>query len=174
MTSPKNTFKQRVFSLTTLLQVDAKEDEGTSFIFMSDEAMTKDKLMILIHGSGVVRAGQWARRYLIQRVNKIFFFRKHKSLFLWNIQCRFCKEWLMIIVFFCRLIINNDLNSGTMLPYIRRASQVWSLLSSRYKNILIHYFEAVTSCNGESSYYWVQANPRNKKKLNLNIILQIV
>lgn len=73
MTSPKNTFKQRVFSLTTLLQVDAKEDEGTSFIFMSDEAMTKDKLMILIHGSGVVRAGQWARRYLIQRVNKIFF-----------------------------------------------------------------------------------------------------
>ena len=24
-----------------------------------------DKLMILIHGSGVVRAGQWARRYVI-------------------------------------------------------------------------------------------------------------
>jgi len=48
-----------------LLQVDAKEDEVTSFIFMSDDAMMKDKLMILIHGSGVVRAGQWARRYLI-------------------------------------------------------------------------------------------------------------
>ena len=30
---------------------------------MSDDAMTNDKLMILIHGSGVVRAGQWARRY---------------------------------------------------------------------------------------------------------------
>ncbi|XP_020629630.1 protein FAM172A-like [Orbicella faveolata] len=69
--------------LTTLLQVDAKEDEVTSFIFMSDDAMMKDKLMILIHGSGVVRAGQWARR----------------------------------------LIINNDLNRGTMLPYIKRASQ---------------------------------------------------
>lgn len=66
-----------------VVPVDAEEDEGTSFIFMSDDAMTKDKLMILIHGSGVVRAGQWARR----------------------------------------LIINNDLNSGTMLPYIKRASQ---------------------------------------------------
>ena len=48
-----------------MLQVDAEEGEGTSFIFMSDDAMTKDKLMILIHGSGVVRAGQWARRYSI-------------------------------------------------------------------------------------------------------------
>ncbi|KAJ7369908.1 hypothetical protein OS493_035480 [Desmophyllum pertusum] len=43
--------------------VDAKEDESKSFIFMSDDAMTSDKLVILIHGSGVVRAGQWARRY---------------------------------------------------------------------------------------------------------------
>ena len=30
---------------------------------MSKNAMESDKLMILIHGSGVVRAGQWARRY---------------------------------------------------------------------------------------------------------------
>ena len=31
---------------------------------MSEDALTnKEKLMILIHGSGVVRAGQWARRY---------------------------------------------------------------------------------------------------------------
>ncbi|PFX16651.1 protein FAM172A-like [Stylophora pistillata] len=62
--------------------VDAK-DEVTSFFFMSEDAMKKDKLMILIHGSGVVRAGQWARR----------------------------------------LIINDDLESGTMLPYIKRATQ---------------------------------------------------
>ncbi|KAJ7369912.1 hypothetical protein OS493_035485 [Desmophyllum pertusum] len=41
--------------------VDAKEDESKSFIFLSDDAMTNDKLIILIHGSGVVRAGQWAR-----------------------------------------------------------------------------------------------------------------
>ena len=58
------------FSFTTLLQVDAKEGEGTSFIFMSDDAMTKDKLMILIHGSGVVRAGRWARRYSIPAILK--------------------------------------------------------------------------------------------------------
>ncbi|XP_068740889.1 cotranscriptional regulator ARB2A homolog isoform X1 [Montipora capricornis] len=63
--------------------VDAKEDEARSFIFMSKCAMTSDKLMILIHGSGVVRAGQWARR----------------------------------------LIINDDLNCGTMLPYIKRAEK---------------------------------------------------
>ncbi|XP_058948087.2 cotranscriptional regulator ARB2A homolog isoform X1 [Pocillopora verrucosa] len=61
---------------------DAK-DEGESFFFMSKNAMKSDKLMILIHGSGVVRAGQWARR----------------------------------------LIINDDLKSGTMLPYIKRAMQ---------------------------------------------------
>ncbi|KAL9987349.1 hypothetical protein ACROYT_G001639 [Oculina patagonica] len=66
-----------------IIPVDAKEDESTNFIFMGDDAMTNDKLMVLIHGSGVVRAGQWARR----------------------------------------LIINDDLNSGTMLPYIKRASQ---------------------------------------------------
>lgn len=58
-----NSFKCRVLSLLSLLQVDAKEDESTNFIFMSDDAMASEKLMILIHGSGVVRAGQWARRY---------------------------------------------------------------------------------------------------------------
>lgn len=63
-----------MFMFTTLLQVDAEEDEDTSFIFMSDDAMTNNKLMILIHGSGVVRAGQWARRYLIPTINKIFFY----------------------------------------------------------------------------------------------------
>lgn len=38
------------------------EDEG-SFIFLSDDALSNpDKLMVLIHGTGVVRAGQWSRR----------------------------------------------------------------------------------------------------------------
>lgn len=46
------------------LQVDAEEHEAKSFFFMSDDALRCDKLMILIHGSGVVRAGQWARRSL--------------------------------------------------------------------------------------------------------------
>ncbi|XP_074138201.1 cotranscriptional regulator ARB2A isoform X7 [Sminthopsis crassicaudata] len=64
------------------LPVDATESEPKNFIFMSEDAMTNpDKLMILIHGSGVVRAGQWARR----------------------------------------LIINEDLDSGTQIPYIKRA-----------------------------------------------------
>nr|XP_034955770.1 cotranscriptional regulator FAM172A isoform X7 [Zootoca vivipara] len=64
------------------IPVDATEGEPRSFIFMSEDAMTNpDKLMVLIHGSGVVRAGQWARR----------------------------------------LIINEDLDSGTQIPYIKRA-----------------------------------------------------
>ncbi|XP_062830303.1 cotranscriptional regulator ARB2A isoform X3 [Anolis carolinensis] len=63
-------------------EVDAVESEPKSFIFMTEDAMTNpDKLMVLIHGSGVVRAGQWARR----------------------------------------LIINEDLDSGTQIPYIKRA-----------------------------------------------------
>ncbi|XP_075595922.1 cotranscriptional regulator ARB2A isoform X2 [Balearica regulorum gibbericeps] len=64
------------------LPVDATETEPKSFIFMSEDALTNpDKLLALIHGNGVVRAGQWARR----------------------------------------LIINEDLDSGTQIPYIKRA-----------------------------------------------------
>lgn len=34
-----------------------------SFIFVSEDVFTNtEKLVVLIHGSGVVRAGQWARR----------------------------------------------------------------------------------------------------------------
>ncbi|XP_036165720.1 cotranscriptional regulator FAM172A isoform X5 [Myotis myotis] len=64
------------------IPVDASESEPKSFIFMSEDALTNpQKLMVLIHGSGVVRAGQWARR----------------------------------------LIINEDLDSGTQIPFIKRA-----------------------------------------------------
>lgn len=52
-----------------------------SFFFQTPNAMTCDKLMILIHGAGAVRAGIWARR----------------------------------------LIINDSLNSGSMIPFINRA-----------------------------------------------------
>ncbi|XP_014114589.1 PREDICTED: protein FAM172A isoform X1 [Pseudopodoces humilis] len=63
-------------------EVDAIETEPKSFIFMSEDALVNpDKLLVLIHGNGVVRAGQWARR----------------------------------------LIINEDLDSGTQIPYIKRA-----------------------------------------------------
>lgn len=67
------------------MQVDATENEPKSFIFMSEDALTNpDKLLVLIHGNGVVRAGQWARR----------------------------------------LIINEDLDSGTQIPYIKKATEV--------------------------------------------------
>lgn len=67
------------------MQVDATETEPKSFIFMSEDALINpDKLLVLIHGNGVVRAGQWARR----------------------------------------LIINEDLDSGTQIPYIKRAIEV--------------------------------------------------
>ncbi|MBN3300120.1 F172A protein, partial [Amia calva] len=65
-----------------ILPVDALLEEPKSFIFLSKEALNNpDKLLVLIQGSGVVRAGQWARR----------------------------------------LIINEDLDSGTQIPFIRRA-----------------------------------------------------
>lgn len=73
------------------LQVDATEDEPKSFIYMSEDALTNpEKIMVLIQGSGVVRAGQWARR----------------------------------------LIINEDLNSGTQIPFINRAKEVGFIFSS--------------------------------------------
>uniref|UniRef100_A0A8C6PCN2 ARB2 cotranscriptional regulator A n=1 Tax=Nothobranchius furzeri TaxID=105023 RepID=A0A8C6PCN2_NOTFU len=67
-----------------ILPVDAEGDEPTSFIYLSPDALSNpSKLLVLIQGSGVVRAGQWARR----------------------------------------LIINQDLNSGTQIPFIRRAME---------------------------------------------------
>lgn len=60
---------------------------------MSEDALTNpEKIMVLIQGSGVVRAGQWARR----------------------------------------LIINEDLNSGTQIPFINRAKEVGLILSSSF------------------------------------------
>lgn len=46
--------------------IDAEPGEEQSFIFVSENAFeTEDKLIIYIHGSGVVRAGQWARSLII-------------------------------------------------------------------------------------------------------------
>lgn len=44
----------------TRLQVPKNSKKGT-FIFASKDYDNKDTLVILIHGSGAVRAGQWAR-----------------------------------------------------------------------------------------------------------------
>lgn len=59
-------------------------NEIESFIFVSDDVFTNsDKLLVLVHGSGVVKAGQWARR----------------------------------------LIINDNLDTGTQLPFIEMAKK---------------------------------------------------
>uniref|UniRef100_A0A3B3SNT4 ARB2 cotranscriptional regulator A n=1 Tax=Paramormyrops kingsleyae TaxID=1676925 RepID=A0A3B3SNT4_9TELE len=56
----------------------------TSFIYLSKDALNNpDKLLVLIQGRGVVRAGQWARR----------------------------------------LIINEDIDSGSQIPFISRAAE---------------------------------------------------
>jgi len=60
------------------IPVDAADDEPRGFFFASENAWTADRLLILIHGSGVVRAGQWSRK----------------------------------------LIINEDINTGSQIPYI--------------------------------------------------------
>ncbi|XP_061673564.1 cotranscriptional regulator FAM172A homolog [Syngnathoides biaculeatus] len=67
-----------------ILPVDATVDEPSSFIYLSPNALSNpSKLLVLIQGSGVVRAGQWARR----------------------------------------LIVNQDLDSGTQIPFITRAME---------------------------------------------------
>lgn len=63
------------------IPLDATAQEPSTFIYRSVDAFKKDKIVILIHGNGVVRAGQWSRR----------------------------------------LIINDSLNSGTQIPFIKRA-----------------------------------------------------
>ncbi|CAD5123458.1 DgyrCDS11804 [Dimorphilus gyrociliatus] len=40
-------------------------DDKDGFVFATDDFNQKDKILLLIHGSGVVRAGQWARRLII-------------------------------------------------------------------------------------------------------------
>jgi len=49
-----------------LKRVEIPNNEGPkSFVFKSDDFETNPNLCILIHGSGVVRAGQWARRLIM-------------------------------------------------------------------------------------------------------------
>lgn len=66
------------------IPINAEDGQPRSFVFISGDLYTNaSKLMILIHGNGVVRAGQWARR----------------------------------------LIMNDCLDSGTQLPYVRWARE---------------------------------------------------
>lgn len=99
------TFRWHVVTRIFLdVQVDATEDEPTGFIYLSPDALSNpSKLLVLIQGSGVVRAGQWARR----------------------------------------LIINQDLNSGTQIPFIERAMQV----EVTTKNFKLFYY-LLNECSG--------------------------
>ncbi|CAF1143975.1 unnamed protein product [Rotaria sordida] len=45
--------------------VNAEKGEHTSFIFTSNDLSTANYLMVIIHGTGVVRAGQWSRKLII-------------------------------------------------------------------------------------------------------------
>lgn len=48
------------------IPLDAPTDTETSFIFSTQKELKRPKkLLVLIHGSGVVRAGQWARSLII-------------------------------------------------------------------------------------------------------------
>lgn len=47
------------------IPIDNKPNEPTGFVFISRDFYSNSKLLILIHGSGVVRAGQWARRLIV-------------------------------------------------------------------------------------------------------------
>ena len=49
-----------------------------SFVFCSPDLDTKTKVVLLIHGSGVVRAGQWARRLIINEVSRQCYYHPRK------------------------------------------------------------------------------------------------
>nr|CAH0100184.1 unnamed protein product [Daphnia galeata] len=78
----KKQFLKKTDSSETSMAMETSNDLE-SFIFVSDDVLINDKLIVLVHGSGVVRAGQWARR----------------------------------------LIINDNLDTGTQLPFIEMARQ---------------------------------------------------
>lgn len=83
-----------------------KQSQATSFFFASDGYLTSPKLMVLIHGSGVVRAGQWARRCVRVCV---------------CVSVNLCADRIVTLY---RLIINDCLESGTQLPFIKKAMEV--------------------------------------------------
>lgn len=48
------------------IPIDCNDSEPQSFIFHTKDALeNEEKLLLLVHGSGVVKAGQWARRLII-------------------------------------------------------------------------------------------------------------
>ena len=54
-----------VFRTDQFYSVEPIVSGPKSFVFKSDDFETNPNLCVLIHGSGVVRAGQWARRLIM-------------------------------------------------------------------------------------------------------------
>lgn len=78
--------------------------DRASFVFANRPNFKHSKkLLVLINGSGVVRAGQWSRRWLNPNSSVINKFNIRSLLYIYS------------------LIINHSLDHGTQLPYIRRA-----------------------------------------------------
>ena len=47
--------------------MDANNDEARSYVFVTPGWKTSArKFLVLIHGNGAPRAGEWARRYVVQ------------------------------------------------------------------------------------------------------------
>lgn len=81
--------------------------EDSTFVFANKANFSETKkLLILIHGSGVVRAGQWARRYFLTLQHYIIIF------------------IYMGVYNTFSLIINQSLNHGTQIPYIKKALEL--------------------------------------------------
>uniref|UniRef100_A0A1I7W653 GPI inositol-deacylase n=1 Tax=Heterorhabditis bacteriophora TaxID=37862 RepID=A0A1I7W653_HETBA len=99
------------------------QDDRVSFIFASPDFENKDILLVLIHGMGAVRAGQWGRRLVYE-----FSFKSSKFSFLIIITSsiyyvRF-HYWFTIkykVLIWIWLILNENLDRGSQLPYIERA-----------------------------------------------------
>lgn len=81
---------------------DIPEADATFVFANRQDFINSKKLLILIHGSGAVRAGQWARRYDVVVIRNTCFL------------CLFTRS----------LIINNSINHGSQLPYITQALQL--------------------------------------------------
>ena len=59
---PVCVFRGLFLLIDHFFKIQPKDSEPTSFFFASDDAKQADYLMVIIHGMGVVRAGQWSRR----------------------------------------------------------------------------------------------------------------
>lgn len=117
--------KEGLKKLPVPKKIPSKRPELNSFIFASEDAFENDKLMVLIHGSGVVRAGQWARR----------------------------------------LIINDSLNTGTQLPYIKKAREMG------YAVMVLNTNDNFRTLNGKSMEIPVIIAKEYLKKIFLKYII---